>query len=129
MRRVEADHGASVTFRQVMANGPTGYVRVEIDSGVGDVLRVEVLAEDLLDAVAAETYPGGRCSTVEVDGEPIRVQGSGRMTPEAEAAFGDLVRAVHARSDAMGCLTPTGENLERCGKCGPCRRGHGVKVS
>lgn len=49
------------------------------------------------DPEATEATEPDTCRPVEVDGETIRVRGSGEMTPEAEEALAALVRVAKAK--------------------------------
>ena len=55
MRKITDSNGWSVSIWRVMANGPTGHVRLMIGDKAGDFAQIEVPCSDLLDAVTAET--------------------------------------------------------------------------
>ncbi|MGW0795969.1 hypothetical protein [Streptomyces sp. NPDC002692] len=63
------------------------------------VSRLRRNADGLIDAANAahQTVPEDACSSVEIDGEEIRVRGAGTMSPESRAAFGEVVEAVKRR--------------------------------
>ena len=57
------------------------------------------------------TAPEPSCTTVLVDGEPVRVLGDPQMSPEALDAFQEVVRAARKRMEAEP--PPTPEQLAR----------------
>lgn len=85
---------------------PNPYPGLDFPSGVAEWLRkraagVEAEAERLRDGVRLPDC-GGPCQVVEVDGEPVRVQGGAEMTAEDRAMFAEVVRATKRRMAAEG---------------------------
>lgn len=66
--------------------GPAGYEAEQMRHEIREALTC-----------SASTQPVDTCHTVTIDGEAVRVRGSGELGPEGEAALAEVIRAAKRR--------------------------------
>ncbi|NUQ95808.1 MAG: hypothetical protein HOY79_04365 [Streptomyces sp.] len=76
---------------RVVTNSPCGH---QVGFNLGVTKQKVARVQEILDQEDGDT---DTCRPVEVDGEPIRVRGSGELTPEGQEALTALVRAAQTK--------------------------------